>query len=162
MAENVSISEARKPMVIVLIVRGRTVDLQPVFWGLEEEGIPFEVQECSSGEAVGVAKEAAHMSPLNVGIGVDSGRGTIVLHHRDLAADQPLFVLNLQQASGRELRRLGVNAARLVKSEPLVLGELPDAQPSKPRSSSREPIENVSDEVVEQIVQRILAEFAKA
>ena len=161
MAEHSSISEARKPAVIVLAVRGRSVDLQPVFWGMEEEGIPFEVQECSAGESVGVAKEAAHMSPLNVGIGVDGARGMIVLHHRDLPADQPLFVLNLREAGARELRRLGINAARLVKSEPLVLGDEPDLRQGS-SASHRDPIENVSDEVVEQMVQRILAELVKA
>ena len=90
MADYAPMSEIRRPAVSVLIVRGRSVDLQSVFWGMEEEGIPFEVQECPSGEAVGVAKEAAQMSPLNVGIGVDGTKGTIVLHHRDLPADQPL------------------------------------------------------------------------
>lgn len=161
MAAYAPMSETRRPAVSVLVVRGRSVDLQPVFWGMEEEGIPFEVQEWPSGEAVGVAKEAAHMSPLNVGIGVDGVKGTIVLHHRDLPADQPLFVLNLCEASSGQLRRLGINAARLVKSEPLVLSDEPEKQLTD-RHFSNESIDNVSDDVVEQIVQRILAEFAKA
>jgi hypothetical protein len=167
MADYAPMSEIRRPAVSVLIVRGRSVDLQSVFWGMEEEGIPFEVQECPSGEAVGVAKEAAQMSPLNVGIGVDGTKGTIVLHHRDLPADQPLFVLKLREAGSGELRRLGINAARLVKSEPLVLTEEPVSQParrqarSEPISVSDNPV-NVSDSDVEQIVQRILAELVKA
>ena len=74
MADYAPMSEIRRPAVSVLIVRGRSVDLQSVFWGMEEEGIPFEVQECPSGEAVGVAKEAAQMSPLNVGAAVWTGR----------------------------------------------------------------------------------------
>src|ERR1700760_873114 len=119
MAEYAPMSELRKPAIVVLLVRGRAADIQPVLWGMEEEGIPFEVQECSAGEVIGVAKEAAHISPLNVGIGVDGAKGTIVLHHRDLPADQPLFVLNFREAGTRTLQRLGINAARLVKSEPL-------------------------------------------
>ncbi len=161
MADYAPMSETRRPAVSVLIVRGRTVDLQPVFWGMEEEGIPFEVQECPAGEAVGVAKEAAQMSPLNVGIGVDGAKGTIVLHHRDLPADQPLFVLNLGEAGSAQLRRLGINAARLVKSEPLVLSDEPE-QPSRSRHFSNQSMDNVSDVDVEQIVQRILAELVKA
>ena len=161
MADYAPMSETRRPAVSVLMVRGKDVDLQPVFFGMEEEGIPFEVQECPSGEAVGVAKEAAQMSPLNVGIGVDGAKGTVVLHHRDLPADQPMFVLKFREAGTAELRRLGINAARLVKSEPLVLSEEPES-PSRGRRSQRESIDNVSDEVVEQIVQRILAELVKA
>jgi hypothetical protein len=144
-----------------LVLRGRNVDLQPVFFGMEEEGIPFEVQQCPSGEAVGVAKEAAHMSPLNVGIGVDAEKGTIVLHHRDLPADQPLFVLRLGEASSGQLRRLGINAARLVKSEPLVLSNEPEERP-KDFHLGNQPVDDVSDDVVEEIVQRILAELARA
>ncbi len=104
---------------------------------MEEEGIPFEVEECPSGEAVGVAKEAAHMSPLNVGIGVDGAKGTMVLHHRDLPADQPLFVLDLREAGPDELRRLGINAARLVKSEPLVLRNEPESKLSSRQRNRR-------------------------
>jgi hypothetical protein len=161
MADYAPMSEIRRPAVSVLIVLGRSVDLQSVFWGMEEEGIPFEVQECPSGEAVGVAKEAAQMSPLNVGIGVDGTKGTIVLHHRDLPADQPLFVLNLREAGSSQLRRLGVNAARLVKSEPLVLSDEPEPDSNKNRPTNIEPAA-VSDADVDQIVQRILAELVKA
>ncbi len=137
MADYAPMSETRRPAVNVLIVQGRDVDLQPVFWGMEEEGIPFEVEECSSGEAIAVAKEAAHMSPLNVGIGVDAARGTVALHHRDLPADQPLFVLKLRETGAAELRRLGINAARLVKSEPLVLRDEPEDAASKPALPQR-------------------------
>jgi hypothetical protein len=154
-------SETRRPAVNVLIVQGGNVDLQPVFWGMEEEGIPFAVEECSSGEAIGVAKEAAHMSPLNVGIGVDATRGTVALHHRDLPADRPLFVLRLREVGAAELRRLGVNAARLVKSEPLVLRNQPEAQPESRRSRTASN-DQVTAEDVDQIVQRILAELVKA
>src|SRR4051794_14481335 len=153
MADYAPMSELRKPAVCVLIVHGGSAELQPVFWGMEEEGIPCEVQECPTGEAVGVAKEAALMSPLNVGIGVDGVRGTIVLHHRDLPADQPLFILNLRDAKPAELRRLGINAARLVKSEPLVLKDEPGTTHTGP-PSHKEP-DVVSDELVQQIVERI-------
>ena len=165
MAEYAPMSELRKPAIVVLLVRGCVAEIQPVLWGMEEEGIPFEIQECSSGEVIGVAKEAAHISPLNVGIGVDGAKGTIVLHHRDLPADQPLFVVNFREAGTRTLQRLGVNAARLVKSEPLVLTEEPNTSTPKrvPASAhSDSSIENVSDELVERIVRRILAEMVKA
>jgi propanediol dehydratase-reactivating factor small subunit len=166
MADYAPMSELRKPAIVVLLVRGRAIDIQPVLWGMEEEGIPFEIQECSSGEVIGVAKEAAHISPLNVGIGVDGAQGTIVLHHRDLPADQPLFVLSFREAGTRTLQRLGINAARLVKSEPLVLADEPEITGTPRRvpatTHSDSSVEDVSDELVEQIVRRILAEMVKA
>jgi hypothetical protein len=85
----------------------------------------------------------------------------VALHHRDLPADQPLFVLRLREVGAAELRRLGVNAARLVKSEPLVLRNQPEAQPESRRSRTQSSAQ-VSAEDVDQIVQRILAELVKA
>ncbi len=155
-----SISQSPRPSVSILVVRGGSVELSPVFWGLEEEGIPYEVQECPAGEAVGVAKEASLMSPLNVGIGVDPLKGTIVLHHRDLPADQPLFVYQLREIGSHGLRRLGVNAARLVKAEPLVSADEPAKEDTGSYSKSKP--SNSKDEEVELIVQRILAALAKA
>jgi len=160
MADYPSSTEVRRPAVLLLAVSAGKIDLQPVFWGLEEEGIPLEQHEATRGEAVVLAKEAAHMSPLNVGIGVSGVENKIVLHHRDLPADQPLFVIDLRSAPVKELRRLGMNAARLVKAEPLLLKDdvVPDLPPS-PRAKQAAP---VSDELVERIVQSVLAEMAKA
>ena len=160
MADYASISESRRPTITILVVRGGSVDLNPVFWGMEEEGIPYEVQECPAGEAVGVAKEASLMSPLNVGIGVDPLKDTIVLHHRDLPADQPLFVLQFREIGRGGLRRLGINAARLVKGEPLVPAREPANVNAGSQAKSKAP--DSADQDVDLIVQRILAELAKA
>jgi hypothetical protein len=169
-------AETRRPAVVVLTTRAQNIDLNPVLWGLEEESIPVDVQEVSGGAAIAIAKEAAHMSPLNVGIGVDGIREEIALHHRDLPADQPLFIFPLRQVGSRELRRLGINAARLVKSEPLVLKDEPLPEPAMRRArrvsseassqASSAATSNVSSEpssdLVERIVQRVLAELVKA
>jgi len=152
-------AEGSRPSVRVLALQARNIDLQSVFWGLEEEGIPFDVQEVAHGGAVALAKEAAQMSPLNVGIAVNGVEGSVVLHHRDLPADQPLFVINLRNAPPRELRRLGINAARLVKAEPLLLKDEPVSEPPPPSRGNH--TANVSDEVVERIVQSVLAEITK-
>ena len=158
MGESNSNANNHRPSVRVLATQANSVDLQAVFWGLEEEGIPVDVQEVPRGNAVALGKEAAHMSQLNVGIGVNGADGTIALHHRDLPADQPLFVMRLREAGLRDLRRLGINAARLVKSEPLLLQDEAVDEPShNPGSSSA----TVSDELVERIVQSVLAELAK-
>ncbi len=120
----------------------------------------MDVHQAGRGNAVSLAKEAAQMSPLNVGIGVDGREGTLALHHRDLPEDHPLFVLKFSEVSGDQLRKLGINAARLVKAEPLVLEATePDARPNGDSSSD---FLGVSSELFERMVQRILGELARA
>lgn len=100
-----------------------TDSFQPVLWALEEEGIPFEIREVSNGPIVDLAKQAADGSPLNVGIYVGE-KGEVILHHRDLPTGTPLFSLTIKPWQPISLRRLGINAARLVKGQPLVyIGE---------------------------------------
>jgi len=89
-----------------------------ILLGMEEEGVPVLVQE-GEGEASDLAFEAARLSPLEVGIGLDA-QGKAVLQHRKLRRHQPLLRANL--APGPETaRQLGLNAARLVKGLPLKL-----------------------------------------
>jgi hypothetical protein len=92
----------------------------PILWGLEEEGIPAEPRDVAGGSAKTLAKEAAGGSPLNVGIGINGTEGEVVLHHRDLPGDAPLFSFGAMDLNPTILRILGMNAARLVKGEPLV------------------------------------------
>jgi len=94
--------------------------IQYICWGLEEEGIPAEIQKVSNGPTLLLAKQAADASKLNVGICVNGDAKKIVLHHRDLPGDTPLFVLTNKDFHITRLRTLGTNAARLVKGEPLV------------------------------------------
>ena len=94
---------------------------QPILWGLEEEGIPFELQDSSGGVVLDLARQAAIGSPLDVGIAIGES-GEVVLHHRDLPAETPLFSLKFKALEPNSLRRLGKNAARLVKRQPLALG----------------------------------------
>ncbi len=98
-----------------------TESIQPVLWGLEEEGIPYKINEVSDGPMTGFAKQAADSSPLRVGIGI-SGTGEVVLHHHDLPTGSPLFRLSTKPWHPVQLRRMGINAARLVKGQPLVIG----------------------------------------
>ena len=130
----------------------------PILWGLEEEGIPAEVQEVSGGGAVVLAKRAADMSPLNVGIGMNGAEGMVALHHRDLPAEKPLFTLTMKDVGAVQFRILGANAARLVKGEPLVFQEpLSDVD----TSHSEDLIHNDSNELVDFIVRVVLELLAK-
>ena len=99
---------------------------QPILWGLEEEGIPFEIHDAPAGAVRDLARQAAHGSPLDVGIAIGVN-GEVVLHHRDLPAEAPLFSLAMKTLPPGHLRRLGMNAARLVKRQPLVVEDEPRA-----------------------------------
>ena len=101
----------------------RTVD--PILLGLEEEGIPGDFLQVASDSAENLAKRAADGSPLNVGIGINGVEKTVALHHRDLPSALPMFLLRAPDLNPAQLRRLGTNAARLVKGEPLVFEEVP-------------------------------------
>ncbi len=109
-----------KPAVLIFIVPPLPEEmLSPIFWGMEEEGIPARLEEKASEAAVTLAKIAANGSMLNVGIGINQKEA--VLHHRDLPPQEPLFVLGPEGLIRTNLRRMGANAARLVKGNPLIV-----------------------------------------
>lgn len=143
----------RKPAVQIL-ARGAAARLDPVLWGLEEEGIPALVGDAGRVEdAEALAFEAARMSALNVGIGLDAAAA--VLYHRDLPAGRPLFRLDGARLTPPALRRLGLNAARLVKGDPLELGAV--AAPASVAAGGQDPqdlIERIVREVVDQLLKR--------
>jgi hypothetical protein len=108
--------------------------VEPILWGLEEEGIPAEIQRTENAPAHHLAKRAADASPLNVGIGINAIDRVAALHHRDLPQHGPLFSLTGEDLNPTGLRRLGANAARLFKGDPFVFQDEP--QPCrKPRSA---------------------------
>jgi len=140
----------------IWIFKARSVltdSFQPVLWGLEEEGIPFEIREVSNGPIVDLAKQAADGSPLNVGIGI-GGSGEVILHHHDLPTETPLFSLTTKPWQPVSLRRLGINAARLVKGQPLVFrsngASLAGVDDSlrNPQDESEELINLILDEIL--------------
>lgn len=98
-----------------------STDLNPkqiegVCCGLEEEGVPFLLQgRCNQKNYIELGAEAASISPLQVGIGIDQD-GKLCVHHEKLKQELPYLEDILQNG-----RRLGKNAARLVKGLPLFL-----------------------------------------
>ncbi|OVZ85414.1 propanediol dehydratase [Yersinia kristensenii] len=90
----------------------------PILLGIEEEGIPWQWQQDDEGDAVQRAWQAATRSPLLVGLACSADE--IVLHFRNLPPTSPLFRQAWAQDSD-PLRRLGNNAARLVKGLPFKL-----------------------------------------
>lgn len=92
---------------------------RPMLLGMEEEGIPFAITptENSGLSLNALAHRASSASPLAVGVAV--GRRELVVHDPHLPEQQPLFVLtDYTRRTEDELRRLGCNAARLVKGLP--------------------------------------------
>lgn len=84
--------------------------------GLEEEGVPYQTQQwvkASPADRPGVM--AAYSSPMHVSIGVDTF-GSLALYHDKLDQGQPYLQDKVEHA-----RRVGKNAARLVKGLPLYL-----------------------------------------
>ena len=86
-----------------------------LLYGLEEEGIPCELQMGADGDAVAMAWEGAQASRLGVGVGLD-GRDAVLQMSR-LDCETPLFRVSVHSAE--RVRILGANAARLVKKLPL-------------------------------------------
>lgn len=134
-----------------------TESFQPILWGLEEEGIPFKINDMDDGPMEGIAKQAADSSPLRVGIGV-GGTGEIVLHHHDLPTESPLFRLPTKSWHDAALRRIGSNAARLVKGQPLIF-DGDETRPAGVEVSERNP-HGETEELIRQILSAVLKEYA--
>jgi hypothetical protein len=84
--------------------------------GVEEEGVPWTVETMAASSVTELASAAASASTLDVGVGVTTD-GTVGLRHDEMAEGALLVVT--RDASGREARTVGTNAARLVKRQPL-------------------------------------------
>ena len=111
------LNEMERPSIKVFTCynHGREDALRQLLYGIEEEGIPYEVLTHSGSAAVTLAWAACRESRLEVGLGVDNEH--LVLHFGKLEADKPLFIIPAR-APEEEVRALGANAARLVKRLP--------------------------------------------
>ncbi|EPF4178280.1 glycerol dehydratase reactivase beta/small subunit family protein [Escherichia albertii] len=108
-------SKDHAPVIVVTEI-GNCIDTwNEVLLGIEEEGIPFHIQQIPSGEVIDSAWQAARQSPLLVGIACD--REKLIVHYKNLPTSAPLFTLMYQQ-DNHAWRSIGNNAARLVKGIP--------------------------------------------
>ncbi len=82
--------------------------------GFEEEGVPLTVER-RSGEAFALAREAARLSPIGLGVGADAARLVLVLA---AAPGRPYLTETPGQA-----RAFGHAAARLAAGRPLARRE---------------------------------------
>lgn len=90
-----------------------------ITYGIEEEGIPYQVIKDSISNYKMLSEKASNDSQLDVGIGVDAS-GNMCLHHAKLPDEYYLFdCKHLNDL--KKLRDIGVNGARLVKGIPFIV-----------------------------------------
>lgn len=106
-----------KPAIFIAVLTAASdlpATLKPLLNGIEEEAIPVQTKVITEDDVTMRAYQAALASRLSVGIGFDDQH--VVVHYKNLHAEQPLFTVTRDSAD--RLRRLGANAARLVKGVP--------------------------------------------
>jgi len=125
--------------------------LREVQAGMEEEGVPYSLTTSGQLDAVSLAYQSAGQSQLGVGVGISPE--AICVHYYKLPAEQPLFVTGSADDAS-EWRRLGYNAARLVKGIPFKDQQLDTAAPA----------EGTADlyQLIRTIVMKVLRENAQA
>lgn len=103
----------RKPAILLLINDSLDQEkILDILYGMEEEGIPYQVKIDTLTDPFKLAYEASQESNLSVGIGCSNNK--IILTQRNI----PLmnYIMKIKLNDGYEYKRsFGVNAARLVK-----------------------------------------------
>jgi len=110
----------KKPAIYVRALHFEEPILKQILYGMEEEGIPFELKEVRSSDVIHESHQAAMESSLLVGVAYLNDQ--VVIHYRNLPPSHPIFnETRLAPKSEEFLRALGANAARLVKGIPFKL-----------------------------------------
>ena len=107
-----------RPVVLIYLDnRSSTEDIQFVLYGMEEEKIPYSLEQKNFSTATEAAYVAANTSSLNVGIGYVNNE--VVLHYKNLAPETPYqSIQRVVTCPPLILKNFGANAARLVKGVP--------------------------------------------
>ena len=107
-----------RPVVLIYLDnRSSTEDIQFVLYGMEEEKIPYSLEQKNFSTATEAAYVAANTSSLNVGI--DYVNNEVVLHYKNLAPEAPYqSIQRVVTCPPLILKNFGGNAARLVKGVP--------------------------------------------
>lgn len=108
--------DAPKPEIKVYYKKGAVPKdvISSVLLGIEEEGLPFTLEEKEYSTAIELAYKAAEASHLGVGIGISE---EVVLQFIKLKENEPIFKIS-SNTDEQLLRNIGANAARLVKRMP--------------------------------------------
>lgn len=111
------LNEGAKPTIVIHVSEGfggKNI-LNQICYGIEEEGIPYEVITLNANNHVEMAYAACLESRLGVGIGV--ANNGIALHFDKLKPEEPLFEISPHDGI-EKIRIIGTNGARLVKRLP--------------------------------------------
>ena len=104
------------PTIKISVLDRNSEYIKEIAYGIEEEGIPYEITEENFYDITKKAFEISQDSRLSVGIAVNSEEA--VIHFSKLKIEKPLFILSLQGTELGKLRIYGSNAARLIKGIP--------------------------------------------
>ena len=107
-----------RPVVLIYLDNmSSTEDIQFFLYGMEEEKIPYSLEQKNFSTATEAAYVAANTSSLNVGIGYVNNE--VVLHYKNLAPETPYqSIQRVVTCPPLILKNFGGNAARLVKGVP--------------------------------------------
>jgi hypothetical protein len=107
-----------EPPAIIVITCGATPVVDEVLAGIEEEGVPAVLEHRGDDQdAHALARLAAQVSTLEVGVGIDVHGRVSVAHQKLTGATPGLF--SAPGAPAGVARALGHNAARIVVGIPL-------------------------------------------
>lgn len=110
------IKKLNQPSIYVFvnpeIVNNKLV--KQIGYGIEEEGIPFEIHYKEEVNSYNLAYKAAQNSKLGIGVGVNKEH--VVLQMKKLKPKKPIFKLEIKTL--QEAKIMGNNAARLEKKIP--------------------------------------------
>lgn len=102
-----------RPDIIIKTYNPNTYALKEILAGIEEEGILYSIMdEEAYKDSQILATEAANMSKVEVGIGLNKEIATLYVHK---VIDVFLFETN------KDFRTIGQNSGKYVKGNPLIL-----------------------------------------
>lgn len=104
------------PSIKVSYTKNNLEFVKEVIYGIEEEGIPYEITEEEFSDVIKKAYEESFNSRLSFGIALNDEKA--VFHFSKLKEENPLFLVNIKSMDKKDLRAYGSNAARLIKGIP--------------------------------------------
>lgn len=142
----------QKPSIHIYYSKSLTniSNFKEIFFGIEEEGIPCDIQRKEYSDAVKLAYAACEQSAVGVGIGIDCE--SIAIHYIKLKKDKPLYEISTS-SNPLLMRTLGVNAARLVKRIPFK--DLEDHWVEDDICLNKEKLEEEIRSIVERVIARM-------
>lgn len=112
---NMGGNHIERPVIKVISCFAEDDMLKEILCGIEEEGIPYEViYECNSYNIEKIATKAMEASILGIGIALK--KDEVCVQCRDLYKHKPLFYIESEIVNKENLRIIGTNSARYVKS----------------------------------------------